>query len=414
MKWNFLLLLVLTVMLPAVSHAKVVRKKPRSAKLEQALDPKELEKDITRYPGSSSVLVQAKQALLMDYNTGTVLLEKNADAPMTPSSMTKMMTSYIIEEKLQKKELSLDSEFPVDEEAWRTQGSKTFVQLNSMMKVRDILSGIIIQSGNDACTVAAKGIAGGERQFAALMNAKAKTLGLKNTHFKNSHGLFEEGHQSTARDMATLGAAIIKDHPEYYPQYQQKDFTYNGIKQGNRNPLLYDTQNGNNGCDGIKTGHTDEGGYGAVLSCLDGAQRYVLTINGLPSMQARADEARRLMAWARENFEGRVFLQKNEVLDPAFKVKYGLKPSVRLAVRDEIRTLALRSDQKEFSKKLRIKDSIMAPIKEGDVLGTLQYSVNGKTMEADLISLDASEKMGLVKRALSYIKSRLGFLGLDA
>ncbi|HXW60833.1 MAG TPA: D-alanyl-D-alanine carboxypeptidase family protein [Myxococcota bacterium] len=405
--------LLLLLLLPVLAHAKVIHKKPRKAQIEAAPNPLDLDKDVIRFPGSSSLLVNAKQAFLMDYNTGVVLLEKNADQPMAPSSMTKMLTSYIIEEKLQKKELSLDTAFPVSEKAWRTEGSKTFVPLGAMMKLGDILSGIIIQSGNDACVVAAEGIAGGEVQFAALMNAKAKELGLLNTRLLNSHGLYVEGHQSTARDMANLGAAIIKHHPEYYSEYQKKDFTFNNIKQGNRNPLLYGNEK--NGCDGIKTGHTDMGGYGAVLSCVDASnQRYILSFNGLRSVQQRADEARKYLAWARENFEGRIFLKKGDILEPALKVKYGLKPTVRLAVRDEVRVLALRTDQNAPVKRLELNDSIIAPIKEGDVLGKVHVAVNGKDIKADLISLDASEKMGIFKQALSYIKSKLSFLGLDA
>lgn len=399
-KCNKLLIIFLITSWPAVSEVKVSQNRAK-AQPKAALDMAELEKDLIRYPGSSPIVVKAKQVLLMDYSTGKVLLEKRADERMTPSSMTKMMTSYLIEEKLQKKDLTMESAFVVDEEAWRVQGSKTFVELGSMMKMSDILRGIIIQSGNDACTVAAKGIAGNETQFAALMNAKAKELGLKDTNFKNSHGLPDQDHYSTARDLAKLGARIIKDHPEYYKIYQEKDFTFNKIKQGNRNPLLYG--NGAHGCDGIKTGHTDAGGFGAVLSCVDGSQRYVATINGLPSLQARADESRRLMAWAQENFEGRIVLKKGDVIEPSVKVKYGLKPTIRLAVRDDVRMLALRSDISAASKRIEMREGILAPVKEGDVLGKVYIKTDGTELEADLISLDTSEKMGLVKRALSYL-----------
>lgn len=400
---NKFILIALMIFCHVSAFARVVKKKA-TTQASAVVDAVELEKDLIRYPGSSSVLVQAKQAVLIDYHTGKVLLEKRADERITPSSMTKMMTSYIIEEKLQKKELTMESSFPVDEESWRLQGSKTYVQLGSMMKLSDILRGIIIQSGNDASSVAAKGIAGNETQFAALMNAKAKALGLNSTNFKNSHGLPEKDHHSTARDLTKLGVHIIKDHPEFYNIYQEKDFTFNNIKQGNRNPLLY----GNNssektGCDGIKTGHTDDGGYGAVLSCVDGSQRYVLTINGLNTMQARADESRRLMAWARENFEGRLALKKGDVIEPSVKVKFGLKPTIRLAVRDDIHTLALRSDNNPLSKRVEIRENIIAPIKEGDVLGKIFVQVNGNEQQADLVSLDDSEKMGLIKQALSYV-----------
>lgn len=388
-----------------LGHFSLVHAKKINSKPQVVSDPALLEKDVIRFPGSTSLLVNAKQAIMFDYHSGKVLFEKNADERMTPSSLTKMMTSYIIEEAIQKKKLTLDTAFPVDEEAWKTQGSKTFVQLGSMMKLSDILRGIIIQSGNDACTVAAKGIAGGEKQFAALMNAKAKVLGLNNSQFQNSHGLPEANHYSTARDMAKLGMAIIKDHPEFYNIYQEKEFTFNNIKQGNRNPLLYSTSVNatKTGCDGIKTGHTDEGGYGAVLSCIDGTQRYVLAINGLSSMQARADESRRLMAWAFENFEGRTILNKGDIIEPAIKVKYGLKPTIRLAVKDDVHMISLRSDLNQPARKVELKEGITAPIKEGDILGKIIVTANGKELEAPLVSLDSSDKMGIFKQALSYL-----------
>lgn len=403
---RFLILFFFVIGHASLLHAKKLpTKKDSLVKKEAVLDAAALEKDVTRFPGTSSVLIHAKQAILLDYNSGKVLFEKNADERMVPSSLTKMMTSYIIEEKLQNKELTMDSAFVVNEEAWRTQGSKTFVQLGSMIKISDLLRGIIIQSGNDACIVAAHGIAGGEKQFAALMNAKAKALGLNNSHFKNSHGLPEEGHYSTARDMAKLGAAIIKDHKEFYDIYQEKYFTHNGITQGNRNPLLYGTgvNSAKMGCDGIKTGHTDAGGFGAVLSCVDGAQRYILAVNGLPSMQARADESRRLMAWATENFEGRVILKKGDIIEPATKVKFGLKPTIRLALREDVTMLALRSSPKTVTKRVELNATITAPIKEGDTLGKVFVNANGTEHEAILVSLDASEKMGLFKQALSYL-----------
>jgi D-alanyl-D-alanine carboxypeptidase (penicillin-binding protein 5/6) len=395
-----------------MGHAQWLHaKKPRfmvekNQKAQVPVNFAEFEKEVIRYPGSSPIGIRAKQAILLDYTTGKTLLEKHPDERMTPSSLTKMMTSYIIEEKLQNKELSLeDTAFYVDEEAWKTGGSKTFVPLGQMVKLTDLLRGIIIQSGNDACVVCAKGIAGGEPQFAALMNAKAKALGMNNTQFKNSHGLPEEGHYSTARDLAKLGMAIIKEHSEYYSIYSEKDFTFNNITQGNRNPLIYDsTNNGFHGsCDGIKTGHTEDGGYGAVVSCRDDMQRYILVINGLPSMQARADEARKLISWAKENFVSRLVVKKGEIIAPAVKVKLGLKETIRLAASEQLHVLNLRSDLGGPDKRIMIKPAIVAPIKEGDHLGKIIISFNGQQLETSLVSLDSSEKMGFIKQALSYL-----------
>lgn len=378
-------------------------------KKNQEIDHVVDDTNVKRYDGSFPVLVKSKQAILIDYNTGKVLLEKNADQRMTPSSMTKMMTSYIIEEKLQKKELTLDTSFLIDEEAWKMTGARTFVEPGQMMSVKDILSGIIIQSGNDACIVAAKGIAGGDKQFSILMNKTAKELGLTNTYFKNSHGLSEEGHYSSARDLSRLGAHIIKKHPEYYHLYGEKSFTYNNIKQGNRNPLLYS----NIDCDGIKTGHTDAGGYGAVLSCVDQDQRYILVINGLLSMQERADEARRLMSWARQNFEKRIIVKKGEVIEAKAKVTYGLNPTIRLGAQHELSIVALRSDDTAITKNIVLNNPLMAPIKTGDILGKVNIEISGSKHDINLVALDSTEKMGLLKQALSYLKSSLAFLGFD-
>lgn len=356
-------------------------------------------KDVVTYPGATRVPVLAQQAILIDYNTGKVLLEKHADDRMVPSSMTKMMTSYLIIDKIRRGELSLDSSFPVSEKAWRIQGSKTFVPLGQSVKVSDLLRGIIVQSGNDACIVAAEGMSGGEAQFAAEMNLKAAALGMKGTSFKNSSGWPETDHYSTARDLATLGIAVVRDHPDYYPWYKEKDFSYNGIKQGNRNPLLYD----NMGCDGIKTGHTDDGGYGVAASCVDGSQRYVLVINGLNSMQARADEARKLMNWAKENFVKKVVYKQGDVVSRAAPLKAGVKDTISVVAPRNIETLLLRADQNKVTTKMVLNESIEAPIKKGDKVGKLLITTPSGTQETALVAGEDCEKLGLFKRALRYV-----------
>ncbi len=220
----------------------------------------------------------AKQAIVLDYETGTVLFEKNADERMPTSSMSKVMTAYMVFDAVKKGQISMENQFPVTEKAWNTQGSKMFVELGNSIKVEDLLRDVIIQSGNDATIVLAEGISGSEEVFAKNMTAKAHELGMKNSNFTNASGWPDDNHYSTARDLATMGVALIHDFPEYYKIYSEKDFTYHSIKQGNRNPLLYL----NNGGDGIKTGHTEAAGYGLIgsgVSALNG-RRVVFVVNG--------------------------------------------------------------------------------------------------------------------------------------
>lgn len=239
----------------------------------------------------------------MDYSTGKILLEKNAHEQMPPSSMTKIMTSYLIEEKLKKEEVSPASEFIVSEKAWRMGGSKSFMPLGEKVRLDDILRGIIIQSGNDACIVAAEGLYGSEEIFVDAMNAKAQEIGMNNTHFVNSNGWPAENPYSTAYDLALLARLLITTHPEFYSIYSEKNFTFgkdqkgNLITQGNRNPLLYKDI----GCDGVKTGYTDDGGYGIVASFIDNNRRYIMVINGLGSMKERANEALKIVYWLKQN-----------------------------------------------------------------------------------------------------------------
>lgn len=398
MKSPSLLLLSLFVCLNASAakpHANKTQAKPQ-AKLN--LDAPEYYQDIVAPSGTTKIAVMAKEAILIDYDSGRVLLEKHADERMVPSSMTKMLTSYVIIDRIKKGNLSLDTSFLVSENAWRTQGSKTFVPLGQQVKVDDLLRGIIVQSGNDACIVAAEGISGGEVQFASEMNSAAAKLGMAHSHFTNSSGLFEPDHYSTARDLAKLSVAVIKDHPDFYKYYQEKDFTYNNIKQGNRNPLLYD----NMGCDGIKTGHTDEGGFGVAASCVDGGARYILVINGLPSVQARADEARKLMNWAKQNFVRKTVAKKGDIIQDV-SVKNGVKQEIKALAQKDVSLLVLRAQQDQVKSKVVVANQILAPIKAGQVVGKIVVSAPDLTNEVALVANESSEKLGFFKRALRFI-----------
>ena len=229
----------------------------------------------------------AKYAIVVDYNTGATLLDKDADVQQPPSSMTKLMTAYIVYGMLKIGRLKLDQELPVSDKAWRMQGSKMFVPQGGSVKVEDLIRGMIIQSGNDACIVLAEAIAGSEDQFVDQMNAHAKDLGMTNTHYANCTGWPDATQHMSMRDIATLTAHIIHDYPEYYHYDKETSFKYNGINQENRNSLVVKGL-----ADGLKTGHTDAGGYGLVGSADRGGRRVILVVNGLTSMHARAKRAR--------------------------------------------------------------------------------------------------------------------------
>src|SRR5579872_880191 len=245
-----------------------------------------------------SIDTAAKHAIIVDFDTGAVLLDKGAEDRIPPASMSKIMTAYVVFEHLRKGSLKLDDLLPVSEKAWATGGSKMFVKVNTRVKVEDLLRGMIIQSGNDACIVLAEGIAGSEPAFVEEMNKAAEKLGLAASHFHNVTGLPDPEHYMSARDLATLARRLIVDFPEYYHYDSEKEFTYNGIKQGNRNPLLYQDL----GADGMKTGHTDEAGYGLTASVIRNGRRIIMVLSGMSSMKERGTESAKLIEWAYREF----------------------------------------------------------------------------------------------------------------
>lgn len=312
----------------------------------------------------------AKQAIVVDYDTGAVLLEKNADERMTPSSMSKEMTMYMVFEALKTGKLTLEQTLPVSETAWRMQGSKMFVDLNSQVKVEDLVRGVIVQSGNDATIVLAEGLSGSEEAFAAAMNKRAKELGLEDSNFVNASGWPDPNHYSTARDLADLGMHMIHDFPEYYHYYAEKEFAYNNIKQGNRNPLLYRDIGG----DGLKTGHTDDGGYGLIGSGTQNGRRVVFVVNGLESMQARADESARLLEWGLKNFENISIFKAGDAVD---QIPVVMGQAAQVAAVSEMDILvtvpvAVRNDLKV---EVSYSAPLTAPVKKGQEIGKIKVDV---------------------------------------
>ena len=340
----------------------------------------------------------ARWAFVTDFGTGASLLDKDADAQMPPSSMTKLMTAYLVYGKLKSGQLRLDQELPVSDKAWRMQGSKMFVPQGGAVKVEDLIRGMIIQSGNDACIVLAEGISGSEDQFVELMNAKAKELALNNTTYRNCTGWPDAAQMSTCRDIASLARRIIQDFPEYYAYDNEKSFKYNNISQENRNPLV---QKGL--ADGLKTGHTESGGYGVVASAQRGGRRVILVINGCNSMHQRAEESVRLLEWSFREFENVTLFTAADTVDSA-RVWLGASPAVPLVGgRDLVLTLP-RSWRQTAKISVEFASPVAAPVNRGDVLGKLMVAGQGvPPTSVPLLAGADVPRMGLPGRALAVL-----------
>ncbi len=317
-------------------------------------------------PAAADYETQAKQAILLDFETGVVLFEKNSDQIMFPASMSKIMTAYLVFRELERGSLRLDDELPISEKAWRMGGSKMFVEVGKTATVEDLLRGIIIQSGNDASIVVAEAISGSEEAFADRMTETALEIGLEDTQFRNSTGWPDPDHYTTARDLAILAQRIITDFPEHYQLYSERTFTYNEIKQGNRNPLLYRDV----GADGLKTGHTEASGYGLTASAEQNGRRLLMVINGLESPKVRSQEAERLMRWGFREFENYALFEAGESVDDA-EIWLGEEVGVGLELSDPLTITLPRGARKDMSVKVVYDGPVPAPVQKGDELATL-------------------------------------------
>jgi len=338
--------------------------------------------------------VLARQALIMDFATGAVLLEKNADERMPPSSMSKLMTMYVVFEQLKAGRLQLDQTLPVSERAWRMGGSKMFVELGSQIGVEDLIRGVIVQSGNDACVVLAEAISGSETQFAELLNETARRIGLQNSTFRNATGWPDPDHRMTARDLAILARRIITDFPDFYAYYNERSFRFNNISQDNRNPLLSRVA----GADGLKTGHTEEAGYGLTGSAKRGDRRVILVLNGLPSMRARAEESERLMEWAFREFEAVVLFRAQDTIEEV-PVYLGARSRVPMVGgRDLVLTLP-RQWRRNLQVRLRYQSPLEAPVARGQQIGEMLVGGQGvPEMTVPLLAGADVERLGIVSR----------------
>lgn len=345
----------------------------------------------------------AKWAIALDFNTGATLLDKGADEEMPPSSMTKLMTIYLVYERLKQGHMRLEDELPVSERAWRMGGSKMFVQIGAQVKVEDLIRGLIVQSGNDACIVFAEAISGSEEQFAERMNAKAKELGLSHSNFRNSTGWPDPEQRMSARDIATLAKRIIQDFPEYYHYDSEKFFKYNGIEQGNRNPMV---QKGT--ADGLKTGHTEAGGYGLATTTVRNGRRVILVLNGMASMRERAEEGERLMDWAFANFEDVTLFTAGDTIERA-PVWLGTSRDVPLVAGKDLAVTLPRNWRNNAAVKLSYETPIRAPILKGDVLGKLTLGGKGvPAMDVKLLAGADVPRLGLPGRAIAMLTRLVG------
>ncbi len=336
----------------------------------------------------------AAQAILIDADTGAVLFEKNADEVTFPSSMTKLMTMYLVFEHLADGSLSLDDELPVSEKAWRMQGSKMFVEVGNSVRVEDLIRGVIVQSGNDATVVLAEGLAGSEEAFAVEMTETAHELGMTNTEFRNASGWPDPEHVTTVRDLAILAQREIADFPQFYHYYAEEVFVWNDIEQHNRNPLLYNTP----GADGLKTGHTEAAGYGLVASAERDGRRLILVINGTASTQERASEGQRLMEYGFREFETYDLFAQDEAVSDA-EVWMGEADTVPLVLQEPLSLTMSRSARKEMEVKVVYDGPVPAPIAAGQPIAQLVITApDMPTVERPLLAAEAVPELSLFSR----------------
>jgi D-alanyl-D-alanine carboxypeptidase (penicillin-binding protein 5/6) len=342
----------------------------------------------------------AQQAMMIDYRTGAVLLAKNADELMAPSSMSKLMTIYLLFEAIKRGAVKLDDTFPVSEKAWRMQGSKMFVKVGERVRVEDLIRGIIIQSGNDACVVVAEALGHTEASFADEMTAKGQAIGLKHSNFKNASGWPDPEHLMTAEDLAILARHLVADFPEFYHYFGETEFTFGGITQPNRNLLL----ERNLGIDGLKTGHTEAGGFGIVISGTREGRRLILVVNGLSSMKERLEEAGRLLDWGFREYENVALFKNNDVVTDV-PVWLGDRPLVGMAIGQNVELTVPKRARKGMKVTVEMNSPVSAPVAKGAVIGKLVVSgPELETREYPLKAVEPVERLGFFGRLVAAFK----------
>lgn len=342
----------------------------------------------------------AKSWILMDADSGEILAEQNADQRLPPASLTKLMTAYLVERELDRGSIALDDQVSISENAWRTGGSKMFVEVGDQVAVEDLLHGIVIVSGNDASVAMAEHLAGGEAPFADLMNQHAARLGMENSNFENPTGLPGENHYSSAHDMALLTQHIVNDYPEHYAIYSQRNFTFGGIEQPNRNRLLWRDPS----VDGLKTGWTSEAGYGLVSSAKREDMRLISVVMGTDSEEARAQETQKLLSYGFRFFETMNLYERGAVLATP-RVWGGDINEVRVGVDEEVTMTLPRNRNDELRARLNLDADLQAPLAVGDEVGTLEIHMGDNVVgERRLVALEDVEEGGFFKKLLDQVR----------
>jgi len=338
--------------------------------------------------------------VLMDPGSGSIIMEENSHERLPPASLTKMMTAYIVERELDEGRISMSDMVPISVKAWKTEGSRTFVQEGTEVSVEDLLKGVIIQSGNDASVALAEFVAGSEGAFVDIMNQQAQLLGMKDTSFANATGLPSEDHYSTAYDLALLARAIINDYPENYPLYAEKHFTYNNIRQPNRNSLLWRDDS----VDGLKTGHTEEAGYCLVASAKREDTRFIAVVMGTGSSQARAQEVQKMLNYGFRYYESeRLFRFGQELMEA--RIWGGQADQVSVGLTEDVFVTIPRGSRNRLESTVDLDSVIKAPINVGEELGRVKVSLNGTVLvDKPVLALTEVPEGGLFKRLWDAIK----------
>ena len=353
--------------------------------------------------------VAAGGFLLMDHHTGHVIAEKNIDQRLAPASLTKIMTVYVVGKELEAGNIKLTDEVTVSENAWAKNfpdSSKMFIEVGTKVSVDELLQGIMVQSGNDACVAIAEHVAGSESAFASMMNAHAQNLGMSNTNFVNSHGLHDADHYTSPRDMALLSKALIAELPEVYAYYSQREFTYNGIKQFNRNSLLWDKSLN---VDGIKTGHTSDSGYSLITSATQGDMRLISVVMGTESERARKSENKKLLRYGFRFFESVTPYTAGQSF-VAHRIFMGDKDTVELGINVDTPITIPRGQAAQLKAHFELSEKLEAPISKGKEVGTLSLMLEDETIATyPLVSLEEVQEGGIFDKAMDWVSIKLGF-----
>ncbi|MGN6455763.1 MAG: D-alanyl-D-alanine carboxypeptidase family protein [Achromobacter mucicolens] len=353
--------------------------------------------DVSAVPAPT---IAAKAWIVIDVNSGQTLAASNPDMKVEPASLTKIMTAYVVFNALDEKRLTLEQTVPVSEHAWRTGGSRMFIEPRKPVTVDELNQGMIVQSGNDASVALAEAVGGSESAFAALMNQEADRLGMKNTHFMNATGLPDPQHVTSTRDLATLSAHLITDHPDFFHYYKQKSYTYNKITQPNRNRLLWADPS----VDGMKTGHTDSAGYCLVSTAMRGDRRILVVVVGTDSEATRAEESLKLLNWSFQNFDTVKLFDKSQPGIDA-RVWEGTAENVKLGPPNPVSIAVPRGKAGDLKPVAQRTDPLIAPLAKGQQVGTLQFTLDGKVLRTEpLVVQDAVERAGFFGRMVDTVK----------